>query len=152
MSKTSKILILSILFFLLIVVRAFLQPYFYDPLIDYFKFDYLQTSIPEINYTRYFLNILLRFLINTIISLAIISLLIEERKAVVFSIKFYVFSFITLSIILYILLKYNGEESKMLLFYVRRFLIQPLFLFILLPAFYYQKLKLKKVKHKKKSR
>ena len=32
-----------------------------------------------------------------------------------------------------------GETNKMNLFYIRRFIIQPIFLILFIPAFYYQK-------------
>ncbi|NBU81103.1 MAG: exosortase F system-associated protein, partial [Flavobacteriaceae bacterium] len=40
-------------------------------------------------------------------------------------------------------LTFFAEESKMTLFYIRRFLIQPIFILLFIPGFYYQK-KIKK--------
>jgi len=140
MKKTIRILLIVVLFFMLISIRAFLQPYFYDPLLDYFKHDYLISSIPELNFGSYFLNLFYRYFLNTAISLAIIYLAFNKKKPFYFSIKFYVLAFVVLSLFLFILLKFNVTNSNMLIFYVRRFLIQPLFVFILLAAFYYQKL------------
>lgn len=140
MKKAIRILLIMVLFLMLILIRAFVQPYFYDPLLDYFKHDYLYTSIPELNFGAYFLNIFYRYFLNTIISLGIIYLVFNDVKALYFSIKFYVLAFAVLSLMLFILLKFNVTQNYLLTFYVRRFLIQPLFVFILLPAFYYQKL------------
>lgn len=140
MKKSVRIGLIVVLFLMLISIRAFLQPYFYDPLSDYFKHDYLLSSIPELNFDAYFLNLFYRYFLNTAISLAIIYLAFNTKKAFYFSIKFYVLAFVVLSLFLFILLKFNVTNSYMLIFYVRRFLIQPLFVFILLPAFYYQKL------------
>ena len=126
---------------MLILIRAVVQPYFYDPLLDYFKHDYLNASIPELDFGAYFLNIFYRYFLNTIISLAIIYLVFYDEKALYFSIKFYVLAFLVFSLMLFILLKFNVTQNYLLTFYVRRFLIQPLFVFILLPAFYYQRLK-----------
>jgi exosortase F-associated protein len=36
------------------------------------------------------------------------------------------------------ILTFFGEENKMTLFYIRRFLIQPIFILLFIPAFYYQ--------------
>jgi len=130
-----------LLFLMLILIRAVVQPYFYDPLLDYFKHDYLNASIPELNFGAYFLNIFYRYSLNTVISLVIIYLVFYDIKALYFSIKFYVLVFVVLSLMLFILLKFNDTQNYLLTFYVRRFLIQPLFVFILLPAFYYQRLK-----------
>ena len=129
---------------MLIAVRAFAQPYFYDPLIDYFKSDYLHSAIPKIDLASFFLNIFYRYILNTVISLAIIYLVYTNLKELKFSIKFYIAAFIVLSITLFMLLKFDLNQGYRLIFYVRRFLIHPVFLLLLLPAFYYQKLKLKK--------
>ncbi len=141
MRKSVRILLIVVLLFMLISIRAFLQPYFYDPLLDYFKHDYLNASIPELNFGAYFLNIFYRYTLNSIISLAIIYLVFNDVKVLYFSVKFYILAFLALSLILFILLKFNVTQNYMLIFYIRRFLIQPLFVFILLLAFYYQKLK-----------
>jgi len=144
MTKTLQILLIVVLFLMLITVRAFVQPYFYDPLIEYFKSDYLHLPFPKLNLTIFFLNIFFRYALNTIISLGIIYLFFKNSKIINFSIKFYVIAFLLLSVLLFILLKFNLNQGYMLIFYVRRFLIHPLFLLLLLPAFYYQKLILKK--------
>ena len=141
MRKSVRILLIIVLFIMLILIRAVVQPYFYDPLLDYFKHDYLNASIPELDFGAYFLNIFYRYFLNTIISLAIIYLVFYDEKALYFSIKFYVLAFLVFSLMLFILLKFNVTQNYLLTFYVRRFLIQPLFVFILLPAFYYQRLK-----------
>ena len=140
MKKLFRIIFIVVLFFMLILIRAIVQPYFYDPLLDYFKHDYLNKPIPELNFSLYFLNLFCRYFLNTLISLAIIYLAFNNKKTFYFSIKFYVLAFVVLSLFLFILLKFNVTNSNLLIFYVRRFLIQPLFVFILLPAFYYQKL------------
>lgn len=140
MRKSVRIGLIIVLFMMLILIRALVQPYFYDPLLDYFKHDYLYASIPELNFGAYFLNIFYRYFLNAIISLAIIYLAFYDVKSLYFSLKFYVLAFAVLGLMLFILLKFNVTQNYLLTFYVRRFLIQPLFVFILLPAFYYQKL------------
>jgi exosortase F-associated protein len=44
-----------------------------------------------------------------------------------------------LMISFFFVLNFFGEQSKMILFYIRRFIIQPIFLLLFIPAFYYQK-------------
>jgi exosortase F-associated protein len=141
MNKLTRLLIIVILFVLLIVIRGYVAPYFYDPLNDYFKNDYLNAPLPEIEFSTYFIHLFLRFVLNTIVSLALIYLFFMNKKLLVFAVKFYGFSFLLLVLTLYLLLKFNIKDLNMFIFYVRRFLIQPLFVLILLPAFYYQILK-----------
>ncbi|WP_456461240.1 exosortase F system-associated membrane protein [Lutibacter sp.] len=139
MKRKVQILLIVLLFLLLIAVRVFIQPYFYDPLIDYFKNDYLQTTIPNLDFSKFFLNVFYRYTLNTIISLAIIYLFFNDFKIIYFSIKFYIIAFVIFGLALFVFLKLDFDYK--LIFYARRFLIQPLFVFLLLPAFYYQQLK-----------
>lgn len=139
MKKVKLCIILSLFLAGLVFVRAFQNVLFYDPLIEYFKGNYLNSALPEIEKVKYLLNLLFRYVLNTALSLGIIHFLFRDSKILIFSIKFYLFLFVIL--VTSLVLLFEMYEYKMLLFYVRRFLIQPLFLFILVPAFYYQKLK-----------
>lgn len=144
MKKGVRIILIIGLLLLLILVRALLAPVLYDPLNVYFKNDYLYAAIPTIEFGRYFLHLFFRYFLNTLFSLAIIYLIFSNIRLIWFSIKFYLIAFVVLSLLLFLLLKYQFIDGYMLLFYVRRFLIHPLFVFILLPAFYYQTLQTKK--------
>jgi exosortase F-associated protein len=140
MKKSTSIILIVILLAVLVGIRAFLEPFFYDPLIAYFKSDSLTKTLPELNLSIYFWNIFLRYTLNSILSLAIIYIIFKDIKTVLFSLKFYVISFLGLCLVLFLLLNFENLANNLLIFYVRRFLIQPLFLFILVFAFYYQKL------------
>ena len=145
MKKQIRIILIILLFLILVLVRGVIEPHFYDPLIPYFKNEYLYSSIPDLKIGKYFLNIFYRYAINSIISLAIIHLFFMNMKTLKFSIKIYLLAFLILCLGLFVLLKYNLIDGYLLIFYVRRFLIQPLLLLILLPAFYFQKLKIIRV-------
>lgn len=143
MNKIVRIILVCLLFGLLIAIRGYVAPYFYDPLNHYFNRDYLTTSVPSLEFGRYFFNLFLRYSLNTIVSLVIIYLLFMDKSLLKFAVKFYVIAFIFLGVFLFVILKYFNSEGYMLLFYVRRFLIHPLFVVVLIPAFYYQKLQTK---------
>ena len=144
MNKIVQFALLIILFLMLVGIRAISISYFYDPLIQYFKGDYNYLPIPELNFGKYYFFLGVRYLLNTIVSLSIIYVFFPMLKILSFTVKFYIIAFVLLSITLFALLKFNFIDSYLLTFYVRRFLIHPLFLLILLPAFYYQKLNKKK--------
>jgi exosortase F-associated protein len=129
------------LFFLclLFLIRAFETTLFYDPLIDYFKNDYLHQKIDDIDSWRLLINLLYRYLLNSIISLGLIWILFKRKDYVKFSGVFFVLAFIILITVFLFLLKDNFQRGYLLLFYVRRFIIQPLFLLLLVPLFFYQK-------------
>jgi len=139
MNRFIRILIIAGLFGLLVLVRAFGPKIFYDPFIAYFKNDYLDTSIPDYNNLKLWASIFFRYALNAIISLAIIYVAFQKRGLVRFSVKFYMAAFVVLGALYFILLQFEMMNGHLFTFYVRRFLIHPIFVLILLPAFYYQK-------------
>ena len=112
---------------------------FYDPLIEYFQNDYLYKSIPEINSWHLVVDMLYRYSVNSVISLGIIYLIFQNKKYLKFSGFLLMFAFMMMIIIFAFLLRSNFESGYLLPFYIRRFIVHPLFLIILLPAFYYHK-------------
>lgn len=138
MKKRYRILIILLLFFMLILVRAFAPHMFYDPFIQYFKNDYLYKAVPVFVTTKLFLNILLRYLLNFVFSLIILYVAFQKKSVIQFSIKFYTITFVVFMIAFYILLQTGFNKGYLLAFYIRRFLIHPLLVLVLLPAFYYQ--------------
>ena len=141
MKKVVRLFFIVLMVGILIVIRGFVAPFFYDPLRDYFLSDYLHVSVPAIDLGHFFLHLFLRYFLNAIVSLALIYLIFKKLALVQFSVRFYILAFVILGFILYLILQFKISDNYMLLFYIRRFLIHPLFVFILLPAFYYQNLK-----------
>jgi exosortase F-associated protein len=142
LSNLVKILLIIVPALLLILIRTFEENLFYDPFLDYFEKDFNKLPLPPINNFELIIGLAARYFLNTVLSLAIIYLVIKDFDAVKFACFLYVLFFIILLSILFYLILQNGQINKMTLFYVRRFLIQPLFLLLFLPAFYYQKQKI----------
>lgn len=145
MDRKLRILLILVLIFALIMVRAFQNQLFYDPFIEYFKNGYLSEPIPSFSGSKLLLHLIFRYGLNTLISLIIIYLAFQNKDFLIFSIKFYILAFILLSITFFIILKGELAEGYLFAFYIRRFLIQPLFVFLLLPAFYYRQLTVKEI-------
>lgn len=139
MGKGIRIGLIVVLFLVLILVRAFQSSLFYDPFIAFFKNDYLTSAFPIFETPKLFLSLIFRYMLNTLISLAIIYLFFQKKSLILFSIKFYLIAFIVLSGVYLLLLETSFSSGYLLAFYVRRMLIHPIFLLVLLPAFYYQK-------------
>ena len=139
MKKTIRIIITVLLIVLLFLVRAFEDQLFYDPLNGYFQNDYLYKKIPSLDRWNLLLHLFYRYIINSLISLAIIHLVFRNKKIIKFSQLFFAISFLVLIVAFFFSLRNNLEGGYIFTFYIRRFLIQPLFLLILLPAFYYHK-------------
>jgi len=128
-----------ILLGLLICIRAFENDLFYDPFLNYFKGEYLTNPLPVYNPIKLFFSLGFRFYLNSMISLALLYVLFKDSKIIKFSTLLFIVLGSFLMISFFFTLKFFGEESKMTLFYIRRFIIQPIFLIIFIPAFYYQK-------------
>ena len=143
MKKPVKIFLILILFLFLFLIRAFEAELFYDPLIVYFQNDYLYKSIPKIDEWKLVIDMLWRYVINSLITLGIIALIFKKKEYIKFSGFFLMLAFMLLIIVFSFLIKDGFKSGYLFPFYIRRFIIHPIFLFLLLPAFYYQKLKKK---------
>ena len=139
MKYLAKILFSLFFLCLLFLIRAFETTLFYDPLIHYFKYDYLHQKIDDIDSWCLLVNLFYRYLLNSTISLGLIWILFKRKDYMKFSGVFFVLAFIILIPVFLFLLKDNFQRGYLLLFYVRRFIIQPLFLLLLVPLFFYQK-------------
>lgn len=132
-------LLISTCILILALIRFFETQLFYDPFIGYFKSDYLQLPFPNFSFFKLIFNTLLRYVLNAGFSLAIIYLLFKDVRLTKFASFLYIFLGFFLLIAFTIMLFFFDEKSNFVLFYVRRFLIQPLFLVLFVPAFYFQK-------------
>ncbi len=126
------------LILLLILIRAFEETLFYDPFLDYFKSEYSQLTFPKINIIKLFFSLGMRFYLNSMISLALLYVIFKDKQIVKFTALLYMVLGSILMISFMFTLTFFSHE-KMTLFYIRRFLIQPIFILLFIPAFYYQK-------------
>ena len=139
MSAHLKIVVLVLLGSFLVLIRMFENEMFYDPLLSFFKSDYNNNPLPEFNSIKLLGNVALRFCLNSFVSLAILWVAFKDKGIIKLSGFLYILFFVILIIVFSYLLYYSETENYLPLFYVRRFLIQPIFLLVLLPAFYFQK-------------
>lgn len=141
MSKFIKYIWLLLLFglLLLLLIRAFEDELFYDPYLKFFQSDYLYLDSPRREVLKLTLSTTLRYVINTLISLVILYVFFKDNSVVKFSALIYImFYVILLGLFLYFVLN-PKQEDYYLFFNIRRFLIQPILLLLLFPAFYYQR-------------
>jgi len=134
-----RIAFLIVLATLLVLIRAYEDMLFYDPFLNYFKTDYYNSPLPKTDNLQLFFGLFFRYFSNSILSLAIIYSVFKDFEAAKFAAILYFLFFIILVLAFFFVLSNFGETNKMTLFYIRRFLIQPIFLLLFLPAFYYQK-------------
>ncbi len=141
MTKTSKYIVLFILFILLAAIRYFENELFYDPYLVFFENDYLYMDNPRREVLKLTAFTTLRYVLNSVISLGILYVLFRDRSIIKFSVFVYTAAFVVLlALFLYFVLN-PRKEDYYLFFNIRRFLIQPILLLLLLPAFYYHRLR-----------
>lgn len=142
MKKILRIFGLLVCAGLLLLIRAYESVLFYDPLLEFFKMDYKTTPLPEMDEFSLALGVAFRYFLNAVVSLAILWLVFWDKGILKLSGIIYLVLFLVFLVIFMIVVNTSeGTGDQLVLFYVRRFLIQPLFLLILLPAFYFQKRK-----------
>lgn len=129
----------------IVLIRYFEVPLFQDSLNDYFHSDFQNIPIPDIGLWETVVSTSLRFLMNMVLSLWILWFLYKSEDYINASLWVYLFAFIILIIAFIALMQLNGQWVKMALFYVRRFLIHPLLLFILVAGCYFLKTRNKKL-------
>ncbi|MFP4845330.1 exosortase F system-associated membrane protein [Winogradskyella sp. PE311] len=141
MPKLTRYIVIVLLLVVLILIRAFEDVLFYDPYLTFFENDYLYIDNPRREVFKLVFFTSLRYLLNTLASLGILYLLFQDKSIIKFAILVYVISYILL-LIPFLYFVVNPRQADYYLFFnIRRFLIQPLLLILLLPAFYYHKLK-----------
>ena len=141
MLKQKKYIWIVLCFIALACIRFFENELFYDPYLVFFEADYLTLDSPRREMAKLILFTSVRYFLNTIISIAILYAFFNDKNLIKFSTYFYAFSFVVL-ISLYLYFVYNPRQEDYYLFFnVRRFLIQPIILLLLLPAFYYHRVK-----------
>lgn len=123
----------------LIGVRALEDKIFYDPFLNYFHEADKSLAFPAFELGKLILGHIFRFILNLFFSCLIIHFLFKNREWTVQGAFLITIIFvITLPIYLYCI---HGkfEIGYLFSFYMRRFVIQPLILLLIIPMFYYRK-------------
>lgn len=139
LNRRWQITLILFLVGLLVSIRAFESQLFYDPFTAYFKSEFSQSIYPDYDGMLLFGHWIFRYVLNSLITVSIVYVIFKEKEMVFFSAVLLGLFLIVLLVLLFLLLNYFDESQKMTLFYVRRFVIQPLFLLLFIPAFFYHK-------------
>jgi exosortase F-associated protein len=137
MNRLIRSVIIGLFTGLLIAVRAFESRLFYDPLLQFFKTEHTVSALPEMDVAKLYMGLLFRFVLNSLISLTILWCVFKNKSQFKFSAMLYVLFFLICIGVFTCFFFLNAEGPHQFLFYARRFLIQPLLLFLLIPAFYF---------------
>lgn len=120
-------------------VRIFEDSLFYDPFLNYFHDATKNAKFPDFEWTKLILSHLFRFILNLISSCVIIHFIFKNKSwTVQGAILITIIFAITFPIYLYCVSD-RFENGYLFSFYIRRFVIQPLILLLIIPLFYYRK-------------
>lgn len=139
LTNKKNIAIVSVLIFVLILVRAFESILFYDPFLKFFHGEIQNKPLPEYDGYKLFFGLFFRYLMNSVITVLILYLLFKEASIVKLTSFLLIVFFLMLMTTLFLILNFSSQPDYLFVFYIRRFLIQPLFLILFVPAFYYQR-------------
>jgi len=123
----------------LIAVRILEDRLFYDPFLNYFHEVDKSLHFPDFVWERLIASHLFRFSLNLFFSCLIIQFWFRNKEwtmqgAILMAIVFV----ITFTIYMYCI-SVRFEVGQLFSFYMRRFVIQPLILLLIIPMFYYRK-------------
>lgn len=120
----------------LIIVRYYESSFFYDPFISYFKHSFFSLQYPELNVVKWLLHLLFRFTINSLFSFLVLYSLGCNKK-LLYSLSVLYILIGSVSLLGVGVLYYLSQDWVNVLFFMRRFLIQPLLLLVCLPALWF---------------
>lgn len=141
MPKLARYLCIVVLFLVLVLIRAYETILFYDPYLVFFENDYLYIDNPRREVAKLILYTSLRYLLNTVTSLGILYLTFRDKSIIKFSVLIYTIAYVFLMVAFLYFVLNPKQEDYYLFFNFRRFLIHPILILVLLPAFYYHRLK-----------
>lgn len=127
----------------IILVRKFQSSLFYDPFLLYFEKDFQHLELPDYQPLAMYLSLAGRYFLNAAFTLLLLYGLFPYRKTIVNSGLVLLIGGCILFILYILLVENKFPFGYLSVFYVRRFLLQPIWLFLLIPFFFYMENKSK---------
>ena len=128
----------AIAIFGLIAVRMVEDQLFYDPFQAFFHLANKHAEFPDFKWTPLILNYLFRFGLNLVLSAAVVYFIFKNKQWTLQAIVLMLIVFaITFPLYLYCI-HTQFDIGYLFSFYMRRFVIQPLILLLIIPLFYYR--------------
>jgi exosortase F-associated protein len=123
----------------LVSVRFLEDKIFYDPFLAFFKGDYKVAHIPEFLWGKLIVSHFFRFFLNLFFSAVVIYFMFLNKKWTLQAVVLITVAFLFFFPIYLWCLYTNMEIGYLFTFSVRRFIIQPIILLLIIPIFYYRK-------------
>jgi len=122
----------------LVAIRGIEDHFFYDPFLVFFKTVNHSATFPNFSWGKLVVSHLFRFGLNVFFSLVIFHFLFKDKE---WTKQAFVLILLVFVIVfpIYLFCVYDKFQiGYMFSFYVRRFVIQPLTVVLLIPIFYYR--------------
>ena len=123
----------------LISVRFLEDKIFYDPFLEFFKADYKVAQVPDFIWGKLILSHFFRFALNLIFSAIVVHFIFLNKKWTIQAVFLMAVAFLFFFPIYLWCLYSKMEIGYLFTFSVRRFVIQPIILLLIIPIFYYRK-------------
>jgi len=123
----------------LVAIRGVEDHFFYDPFLIFFKTANHSATFPNFYWGKLILNYLMRFGLNTFFSLIVIHFLFQNKEWTKQALVLIVLVFVIVFPIYLFCIYDRFQFGYLFSFYVRRFVIQPLTVILIIPIFYYRK-------------
>ena len=123
----------------LISVRFLEDKIFYDPFLNFFKGDFRVAQIPEFETFKLIVSHVFRFLLNLFFSAMVVHFMFLNKKWTLQAVALMTIAFLFFFPIYLWCLFSKMEIGYLFTFSVRRFVIQPIILLLIIPIFYYRK-------------
>ena len=123
----------------LVGVRVLESEIFYDPFLKYFASTSSNPAFPHFEWARLITSHIFRFLLNLIFSLGIVHFLFLNKKWTFQALVLITLSFLIFFPIYWYSVYTEFSFGNLFSFYIRRFVIQPLPILLIVPLFYYRK-------------
>ena len=123
----------------LVSVRFLEDKIFYDPFLEFFKADYKVAQVPDFIWGKLMLSHFFRFALNLIFSAIVVHFMFLNKKWTIQAVFLMAVTFLFFFPIYLWCLYSKMEIGYLFTFSVRRFVIQPIILLLIIPIFYYRK-------------
>ena len=123
----------------LVSVRFLEGKIFYDPFLAFFKGNYKVAQIPEFLWGKLIISHFFRFFLNLFFSAVVIHFMFLNKKWTLQAVVLITVAFLFFFPIYLWCLYTKMEIGYLFTFSVRRFIIQPIILLLIIPIFYYRK-------------
>lgn len=130
----------------LIMVRGLETKLFYDPFLEYFHGNFKYQRFPYFEWLPLVFGYVFRGILNIVFSVGIIYALFRDTEKVKQGIVLMSICFVIIFPFYLWSIANEFKNGYLIAFYLRRFVIQPVILLLIIPIFYYQKILSERIK------